>query len=462
MTPCDIVASRFKLPFELYGYQKSVVNELALYPKSGHYLAVGVGKTATSTVSALFKIIMGEADRVIVTMPPILLRGWYKWLMSIPGVTATIYRGEPAQRRKLNFEAMFTLMTIEMFKRDQARILTETNPNRTVLIVDEATSIKNYASQNYKTVRDYSMDGHLMLLTGTPLAKIEDAYAYIKLIAPQIYRNFNMWRNIHITKEDFFGKPVEYANLDLLEQNLRVHSRRLLKEDVLAELPEIAYQPLFYDLADDHMALYRRLAEEQMLELEDGGKIDATQETRLWHCMQQIILNHAYFSGNPNATSAGFELVDQVLDELAGQKLIVFTNYRMTSAAMHAYLTKCGAVAVYGGISAKEQERNIVKFMEDPACQVLVAQVQSAGYGLNLQDMCADVLFMEMPLTPIQFEQAVGRVYRNGQKRKVRVRLAIASGTIQVNRQESLLRKDEQVNRVVRNYKDIRKALYGE
>lgn len=462
MTPCETVAAHYQLPFELYQYQKQTVDVLAPLPKSGHYLAVGVGKTATSTVSALFKKLNGDVDRVIVTMPPILLQSWYRWLKSITGVSALIYRGTPTQRRKLALDCDFTLMTLDIFKRDQDYLVKQFNPDRTALIVDEATAIKNFASQNYKAVRDFSRDGHLMLLTGTPLAKIVDGYAYVKLIAPEIYRNFNQFQNIHVLERDYFNNPISFHNLDLLEKNLRVNSVRLLKEDVLAEMPEIAYNPIFYDLDTDHVALYHRLAEEQLLELKDGSKIDATETTRLWHSLQQIVINYGHFSGDETKVAAGYELIEQVMQELDGEKLIVFTNYRLTSEGVTKALAKYGAVAVYGGVNAAQQQRNVDKFMSDPKCQVLVAQVQSAGYGLNLQDSCANILFMEAPLNPIHFEQAVGRVYRNGQKRKVNVRIAVASGTIQVRLHELLLRKDELVNRVVRNYQDIRKALYGD
>lgn len=37
-----------------------------------------------------------------------------------------------------------------------------------------------------------------------------------------------------------------------------------------------------------HLKLYRKLAEEELLKLPDGGKIDATQATKLVHALGQI------------------------------------------------------------------------------------------------------------------------------------------------------------------------------
>jgi hypothetical protein len=472
MTPYELVASRYGLPFTLYGYQIQTVDALAPRQKTGHYLAVGVGKTATSTVSALYKKEVGEIDRVIVLMPPILLMAWYRWLKSIRGVTAMIYAGSPKKRAAMTFETDFILMSYDIFKRDYDRICMAFDHERTCVIADEATAVKNYESKNYQRVRDFSMTGHLMLLTGTPLAKILDGYAYVKLLAPSIYRSYTQYEGIHVDTYDFFGIPQTYKNLDMLNKNMRVNSVRILKEDVLTELPDITYSPMHYELDPKHMKLYHQLAEEKLLEYEDGHKFDATQTTRLWHALQQLVMNYDHFSDDPANLSAGFDLIDQVLEDLEAEqeeldagghhkKLIIFTNYKLTSRHVTEHTRKHGSVAVFGDISAGQQQKNIDRFMTDPKCRVLVAQVQSAGYGLNLQDCCSDVLFMEAPLIPTQFEQAVGRVYRNGQKRKVHIRVGIAEGTIQLRLLDILMKKDELVNRVVRNHKDIRDALFG-
>lgn len=471
MTPYELVASRYGLPFTLYGYQVQTVDALATRQKTGHYLAVGVGKTATSTVSALYKKEVGEIDRVIVLMPPILLMAWYRWLKSIRGVTAMIYAGSPKKRAAMTFETDFVLMSYDIFKRDYDRICMAFDHERTCVIADEATAIKNYESKNYQRVRDFSMTGHLMLLTGTPLAKILDGYAYVKLLAPSIYRSYTQYEGIHVDTYDFFGTPQTYKNLDMLNKNMRVNSVRILKEDVLTELPDITYTPLHYELDPKHMKLYEKLVEEKLLEFEDGTKFDATQVTRLWHALQQLCCGYEHFGDDPNVRSECYNLIDQVMDELddrdesmgnaGGGKLIIFTNYKITSRGVTEFTQKYGSVAVFGDISAAQQQRNVDRFMTDPTCRVLVAQVQSAGYGLNLQDCCSDVLFLECPLIPTQFEQAVGRVYRNGQKRKVHIRVGLAEGTIQLRLLTLLMKKDELVNKVVRSHKDIRDALYG-
>lgn len=469
ITPVQALCTRFVLPFEFYNYQVSVVDDLAPRPKSGHYLAVGTGKTATSTGCALYKFTMGHAQKAIVLIPPILALTWYRWLTSITDkntgekLRVLLYRGNPKKRKAMKLGCYdFVIMTYQIFKKDYDRIVTTFDHATTITICDEATAIKNIGSATYKAVRDFSMDGHLMLLTGTPLNKPVDAYAYVKLIAPEIYRNYNQFYNLHVEKEDFFGKPMKYVNLDMLHANMTVNARRLLKEDVLTDLPPITYTPIPYELSDEHYELYKQIAEDQILEYDDGSKKDFTNTSALWHALQQVVCNFGHFSDNPADLAAAYELLDTVMEELGDGKLICFTQYKLTSRGVSEYgKEKYGAVAVYGEVTRKQQEAAIEKFLDDPACRLIIVQVQSGGFGLNLQDVCADILFLEAPLMPIHFEQSCGRVYRNGQKLKVNIRIATAVNTIQEHLFEMLLHNDELVNQVVRNVGDLRRLIYG-
>ena len=108
-----------------------------------------------ATAIALWKRQQGE-NQTMVLMPPILVRQWKNWIDSLNGpITALMYKGTPAARQKLDLNHDFLLMSIQIFKKDYERLL-EWFANRPVtLIVDEAVSIKNPGSANYKAVRDF-------------------------------------------------------------------------------------------------------------------------------------------------------------------------------------------------------------------------------------------------------------------------------------------------------------------
>jgi SNF2 family DNA or RNA helicase len=204
--------------------------------------------------------------------------------------------------------------------------------------------------------------------------------------------------------------------------------------------------------------------EEQLLLLGDGTKIDATTSTRLFHAAQQIVCNWAHFSGE-DRRSAIYDVIDQTLEELdvnnvENSKLIIWTYYKLTTRNVMAYLLDQGynAVAAYGEVNSN---KSFELFMEDPTVRILVAQPQSAGVGLNAQGVCSEMLFVETPTTPLLARQAIGRVVRMGQKRKPRIKVAVAQNTIQVRLLDQLMSNDDLVKRVENTQDSIRSWLKG-
>lgn len=463
--PYDEVVSRYEMPFPLYPFQVKVVNELAFHQNIGLYLDQGCGKTLTSLAIALHKFVRGEATHGLVLMPPILIDGWKKTIESIKGLTALEYRGTPAQRKKLKIGSTdFTLMSYDIFKRDFDHIEACLYNHKVVTIADEATALKNVTSQNHRKFIQFTSGKPRMLLTGTPLSNPADGYAYCKMVAPEIYRNKRQFENIHVAERDFmFGNVTEWRHLDLLAENMKVNAARILRHDVIEDLPEVTYTPIPYRLENAHYRLYKQLAEEQLLVLSDGGKIDATQSTALYNALQQIVVNYDHFADDEKKRSASFDVVDTVMEELSGKKLIVAANYRMSNNKLFKHLQKYNPRIIYGGNTAKQNSDAVKDFKEDPTVQVLVMQPTSGGYGIDgLQQVCNDVLFIESPIVPRDFHQLVARVHRNGQKQRVNIRIAYALDTIQVHLHSRLLEKDELINTLVRGPEDLRKALYGQ
>lgn len=462
-SPYETVREAYDLPFELYPFQIQAVNELAPLPRSAYYAEPGTGKTPMSTVHALYKKLMSARRRqTLVLLPPILIQMWARWLARIKGIDVTVYRGTPAERKRIALDGDFLLMSLPIFKKDYERLCADLGEGELTTIVDEATSIKSVDSDNHKMVREFTQGRDLVLLTGSPLSTPMDGYAYCKLIAPGLYRNQRHFENLHVEERDFFGHVKKWCNLDLLQENMKVNSVRILKREVLAQLPPLTYTPIEYELDPKHYRLYCELAEEQLLRLPGGGKIDATTASSLPHALQQIVVNWDHFSGDPGLRSEAYALVDEVMEELDGRKLVLFASYKMTIRALLRHLEKYHAVAIYGEITAKQQERNVDRFVRDAECQVIVIQPQAGSMGLDgLQHVCSDVLWLETPAVPMWFHQGNSRLERDGQKNPINVRLAIASRTVQVRRFRQLLERDELVNYLVRGYEDLRDAIFG-
>jgi SNF2 family DNA or RNA helicase len=449
--------------------QKEDTKKLGVWGRALADLPVGYGKTAISTAAAL----MRQPETVVVLLPPILIPQWVAWLRSIPDIGMVVpYEGDPRQRAAIIVRGVrWLVMSYGIFKNDYARLKQDLKDSVVLTLVDESHCIKNASSMMFKRVREFSMGQDLFLMTGTPMSTPADGYAYVKLNTPEIYRTFTHFENIHVAEKNFFGGVERWQNLDMLKDNLNLRRVYRTKEEVHADLPKANYMPIYYELSKDHKKLYQKLMTEQILEMENGGKIDASTAQLLYHYSQQIIANFGYFADDESKRSTLYDLVDEVCDEISlgrqanvdlglppASKLIIWTQYKITSARMLAYMqAKVKAVAAYGGANSKESVR---LFLTDPATVALVAQPKSAGVGLNPQHLCWEMLFTEIPLSVIEWVQASGRIDRHGQKYNPNIRLAVAKGTIQEALVSDLIKKDELVKKASGNLKGIKELIF--
>jgi SNF2 family DNA or RNA helicase len=478
MLTLEQVIDTYPLPAPMGGVmtlepmQKEDIVRAVMWRRALLDLPVGYGKTVIATCIGLVL----QPDITVVLVPPILIAQWVAWLNSIPGAGRVVdYTGSPAARRQINLNgAQWLVTSYQLFNNDIERLSKEMARADVLTVVDECQNLKGRGVL-FKNVRSFSTARDLILMSGTIASKVGDHYAYIKLNSPEVYATYTQFENIHVKERDIFKQPIEWHNLDLLQANLNLRRIHRTKEEVHSALPKGRIIPVYYDLSKEHMALYKRLMEEQLLLLDDGGKIDATTATRLYHAAQQIVIDFGYFAGDETKRSVVFDLIDEICDEIGlggdmlidgklqpASKLILWTQHRSVSrlvgAHMDARLAKIGKRAVMA-FSEVDSKKSVKQFMEDPDTVQLTAQPGSAGAGLNPQYMCWEAAFIQMPTTTIPFIQSTGRIDRKGQRYPPNNRLLIARGTIQERLLKSLQNNDELVNKASGSKQGIKDML---
>lgn len=466
MTPLELVLKDHKLPpyiERVHPLQVEAVNELAPLQNSGLWLDMGTGKTLVATIIGLY-LRKTQGRQMIVIMPPLLIGQWLRWLKSItPAPSVTDFRGTPAQRAKKDLSADFILVGVQIFKKHYRQFVDYFADRPYAVAIDEATMLAGYESDAHEKVYDFTIGVPVIPMTGTPMNKILDAYGLIKFSAPGTYRNYKHFEGMHVEEFDFFDKPIAFRNLDVLKENLAINSKRILYSDMYTDVEEPLMVPIYYDLEPGHYKLYKELAENELLMLEDGGKIDATTPQRLRHALGQIVTNWAHFAQDSSKISNAVEMVREKLDELGDKKLVVFCDYKLTIRALREQLSKYGCVSVNSEVTDKQKEANILRFKEDPACRVIAIQFISGGKGLDgLQHVSHHCMFLEPCQQPRDFWQAIARLKRMGQRFRVMVMLPIANGTVQVRGFKNLIANDTLVNRVVRNAHELIQMLRSE
>ena len=438
----DRVLQHIHLPFKLWDKQVEIINTYGKYNRHGLYLDMGVGKTVCSTIIGVDRLLQG-CHTVLVLCPPSIIPQWTRWLKSLK-LEVLVYAGEKKDREKLRkkkFDADFCLMSPNIFRNDFEYIKSALAGKERFLVVDEANIIKEVGKTHTKVRLLQGTEGGICMLTGTPLTSPQDAYGYIKLITPEIYATKGQFERIHISRKNEYGGAVEYDNLELLKTNFFLQSVRV-EVDEVADMPDIDYQFITYDLAPKHLELYRKLVKEKIVFIEKTGEIlDATKKQALRHWAQRLVFSpeHVGYEGVP----AGIELVKAQVDDV--DRLAIFATYVETNRKLLQAIP--GSKGVYGEISRAEKDRNILDFQQGRV-KDLVINPRSGGVGLELQGTCNHVLFAEFPITGNEFKQARSRVWRQGQPKKVVCRMLVAEGTVQPTLIKNILKKDDLLSQV--------------
>lgn len=461
------VVADMNLPFTPVPLQLADSLTAANEGRFGFLYEVGGGKTLVSTIVAK----LWKCKHNIIICPPILLLQWRDWLKSIGETSVEIYAngiGQKGKRSVEQLQATWVIMSHAIF-RDDFKIVESTYRGGNInLIVDEAQALKNPRSVLFKDVNLLVQpDRPLILCTATPTSKPEDTYAYMKLKTPALYRSMTHWEGLHVESRDFWGAVEAYKNMELLADNFAIATVTRSKKDLFGDTLTPIMYPVPYQLAPAHIKLYNRLAEERLLQLPDGQKIDATEAQRLRHMMQQIIVNYARFSGKETDVSNTFDLIEQTLDEVqpmleGHSKLAIWTYYQSSSALITTWLkAKYGEEAVVAAYGATNSQFAVQQIMTNPNCRIMVAQPSSVGAGLNLQHVCHEMLFVEVATTPMLTKQAIGRVDRAGQKVRPTIRFGQAVGTVQLGLYNRLFENDDLVGRVERTGRSLREEILG-
>lgn len=312
---------------------------------------------------------------------------------------------------------------------------------------------------------------HLILLTGTPLSNNIDVHGYTKLLnrncGPR-WENKAAFLNEFAKEINIFKEVVEWKNHEDMQDAFMFNAVSVQQADVLKDLEEPIFTVFEYALSDEHQKIYRKVATEKLLEFEGQKSISFDNSSAAAAALQQVVIGVELYAENEAQRQklrkgvAGLEVIDNVLGKVNDNKLIIFAYYEKSIEVIMQHLAQLGKnpAEISGRIS--NNQRSIDKFKNDDSCKVIVIQISSGGAGLEFQDVCHKVLFMEFPKVAKDFRQAVARVHRKGQSKPVHVWVASAVKTVQVRQLKNVMRKDEEVNKVQVSHKNLKEYLYGD
>ena len=182
----------------------------------------------------------------------------------------------------------------------------------THVILDEAQClIKDVGTANHRVYREFvefktpTIDWH------TAEYSPVDAYAHISLVAPGSTEICCTSTNAHVTEDRHQGQSRQPKDLDILTENLLINAVRKLRKTCSGTCRVHVVSTVEYSLDPAHYKLYTTLANNKLLELPDGGKIDATQVSALFHALGQIVCQWSYFGQDEKLKAKAYSLVEE-------------------------------------------------------------------------------------------------------------------------------------------------------
>lgn len=300
-----------------------------------------------------------------------------------------------------------------------------------LLVGDEVQAIGNPESQRAVAFKELSkIIPHCIGMSGTPaMSKPMQFWTLLSIVEPSMFKNFYMFKQRYCDPQnDGFGVKYNGAsNIEELHELLVRCMLRRTKGEVMKDLPPKVMEVVPLEVETSAMDAYYE--EERAAFSDDTAKGEKeSARNKVAH-----LLRTAYALKEKSM----LQWIEDFLE--SGKKLLLFAWHRSVVEVLYDTLKAYNPALIYGGMSTNEREEARKKFIENPKCKVIVANIQAGGVGIDgFQDVCSDVAFAEFSHTPNFHRQAEDRLHRSGQHNSVTSYYLVAPGTVDMDAIEIL------------------------
>ena len=435
------------VPFD---YQRRVVRRVMGRMRGHAILAdeVGLGKTIEAAMALLEYQARGLVKKTLILTPPALVGQWGEELRRHFGVSL-VTQDDPQFREAKpdpwhRFSTLVASLATAKLEPHRSRVL---SAEYDLVIIDEAHHLRNASTQAWKFINQLRKR-HMLLLTATPIQNdLKELFNLVTLLKPGQLGTFREFKKKFVTSDG--AKNVE--ELRQLLAGVMIRNRR---SDTGLSLPPRTARTASVQPSTAEAEVYARLG--TLVRQRHRRRPDARESMRLRMLQLAAGSSPAALSDalaaakdlETNSLRALLGTVDvpaktlrflQALQELDGEKAVVFTQFRATLEHIALFLdrTGFGFRLFHGGLSRLEKDRSVADFERD--VQLLVC-TESGSEGRNLQ-FCRNLINFDLPWNPMRIEQRLGRLHRIGQTREVRVTNLVTSGTLEHDLIDVLERK---------------------
>lgn len=308
---------------------------------------------------------------------------------------------------------------------------------------------------------------HAFALTGTPIANSpEDLWALMRFVSPQEYPVKTGWVDRYglQTWSPYGALQVVGLRAENRDELFRVLDPRFIrrtKEAVLPQLPEKVYASRTVDLGPKQRKAYDQMKDHMLAELE-GGTLLASSPLAKMTRLVQFASATAELDGDSLVMadpSCKVDALEELADELGGQKAVVFTQSvqlaRMCAARLEHLGYKVGQIT--GDVTGAARF-DVIRRFQEADIQFVVVTLGAGGEGITLT-AAQTAIFLQRSFSLVQNTQAEDRLHRIGQRGSVEIIDVIAANTIEYHVHQVYARKGEMLEEVVRDAETLKEWL---
>ena len=314
-----------------------------------------------------------------------------------------------------------------------------------VLVIDETSRLKDPSGKRARGL--LKVAGRFRTrwgLTGTPRPNSsQDLFMPAAIITDGALwgRAFVPWQKRHFRPRDPFGR--EWAALPGAEEQIAADFGTVamtVADEDMPDLPPLNVVVTPLKLPDAVMATYRGMARELFATIE-GRSIEAASPLIATGKLAQLANGFLYDAGADDPVfvhSLKIDWLRELVESLDGEPLLIVYEF---IEDLRTIRRAFGAVPALGGSTSAEEAKRLVEAWNAGALPLLALHPASAGHGLNLQHGGSQMAWLSPSWSAELTEQAIARLYRPGQGKRVTIHVCVAAGTVDEMKRDRVINK---------------------
>ena len=449
---------------QLRNYQLEDVNFLSKLKNGAIFSEMRTGKTSV----ALMTFNQWPVNNLLIIVPGILQQQWQKsveiWLKKPAYIITYLDKNwrYDFYQKILQDNEWIIIVSKDTFKIDSDYFKKlkkrKVNNSKYCVIIDEAHFLRNYHSQQSKSIYVLKDAPYKLALTGTPVVNHHtDVFGILKFLQPENYSSYWKFaeRYFYIHKFDFSKGKKKFHILQVknfkndqkqqeLQKEISNFSVNRRQKDVLPWLPLIIHQKEYLIMEEEQQKVYLQWKEkwQKYQPLEVLAKL---KTLTLYPPALEI----------KNILGSKINYLVSFLQERKKESIIVFSTRSGTFLEPLSAIIKEKKIIsglIIGSTNYQEKERYINEF-QSGELKVLLCNIQSGGLGLNLSK-AETIIFADRSYSPADNEQAEARFLPINDSELPRVCLIIdliCKGTIDEKILQLLKRKGDIIKMINTN-----------